>query len=161
MSKELFRAAQAGLIAELKKIVVNFKYKKPLDPHSAKDMFKSYGKGNEDLKAHYKPEFTDLLSPTSLYLDFWNYYLTNLFVHGKPSNKKENKKLNTTVKRRTEIKRLKAILGYKPSSRDLVKAFELPEKFEEICRVIDEDIKKITRKHRKDAAASNLRHFAF
>ena len=161
MSKELFKAEQSSLIAELKKIVINFKYKNPLNPFSAKDMFKSYGKGNEGLKAHYKPEFADLLSPTSLYLDFWNYYLTSLFVHGKASNKKGNKKLNTTSKRRTEIKRLKAVLGYKPSSRDLIKAFGLSEKFDEICRVIDEDIKKITQKNKKDATTSNLRHFAF
>src|SRR5689334_22935038 len=108
MSKQLFRADQAGLIAELMKIVINFKYKAPLNPLSAR-------KGNEDIKTHYKLEFADLLSPTSLYLDFWNFYLTSLFLHGK-SSKKCNKRLNTKLKRRTEIKRLKTILGYKPSS---------------------------------------------
>ena len=102
MSKELFRTDQAGLIAELMKIVINFKYKNPLNPHSAKDMFK--GKGNENIKTHYKPEFADLLSPTSLYLDFWNYYLTNLFLQGKPS-KKSNKKLNTKLLMITEYKK--------------------------------------------------------
>jgi hypothetical protein len=160
MSKRLFRADQADLIAELMKIVINFRYKTPLNPDSAKDMFKSYGKGNEGTKAQYKPTFADLLSPDSLYLDFWNYYLTNLFLHGKLS-KKSNKWINTKLKRRTEIKRLKKILGYKPSSRDLRKAFELPEKFDEICKVIDGDIKKLTQKKRKDVATGNLRHFVF
>jgi hypothetical protein len=148
MSKELFGKDQTGLIAELMKIVINFRYKTPLNPHSAKDMFKSYGKGNEDIKAQYKPTFADLLSPDSLYLDFWNFYLTNLFLHGKVS-KKSNKRLNTKLKRRTEIKRLKKILGYKPSSTDLRKAFDLPEKFNDICKVIDWDIKKLTRKKEK------------
>ena len=142
MSKELFRTDQTSLIAELMKIVINFRYKTPLTPDSAKGMFK------EDPKAHYKPTFADLLSPDSLYLDFWNFYLTNLFLHGKFS-KKSNKRVNTKLKRRIEIKRLKKVLGYKPSSSDLRKAFKLPEKFDEICKIVDEDIKKLTRKKEK------------
>lgn len=155
MSKELFRTDQRSLIAELMKIVINFRYKTPLNPHSAKDMFKSYGNGKEDIKAPYKPTFADLLSPDSLYLGFWNFYLTNLFLHGKLS-KKSNKRLNTKLKRRTEIKRLKKILGHKPSSIDLIKAFKLPGKFDEICKVIDEDIKKLTRKKEKMLPPSAL-----
>jgi hypothetical protein len=148
MSKELFRTDQRSLIAELMKIVINFRYKNPSDPHSKKDMFKGYGVGNEGIKDQYKPTYADLLSPDSLYLDFWNFYLTSLFLHGKLS-KKSNKRLNTKLKRRTEIKRMKKVLGHKPSSIDLIKAFRLPEKFNEICKVVDEDIKKLTRKKEK------------
>jgi hypothetical protein len=51
---------------------------------------------------------------------------------------------NTAPNRRKEIKRITKQLSYVPSGDALKKFYNLPEKFDELCNVIDKDIKSLT-----------------
>jgi hypothetical protein len=139
----LFMPEQNELLIELMQLVTNFKYKDPSNPPTLHEVLGNRISKTNNLRERIKPEFVDVVSPMSLYVHYWQSYLVYAGMHGRASNKKGTKHHDTSKKRLSDLKKLAKSLGHQPTGKDLKEFFQLPPKFDEICEVIDRDIKKI------------------
>lgn len=141
--KTLFTPEQQELAFELWKIIKDFKLLDPKNTPDIYDIEANRRSGSASLLDYYKPEFRSINNPIYQYVACWQSYLSYAKIHGFPMNKKGTKHNDNSNERRGMLNHLTAYLGHKPTSKDLKEFFQLPPEFDEICEVIDRDIKSL------------------
>lgn len=141
MSKiETLTTEQRNLLFDLTRVITNSKFKDPLNPPTTKEVAQKYGKNMSDL---YKPEAYDYSNPETLALEHWHQYILSAALHGTPKNQKQTTHHDTSKQRRKTLTRMVKLMGNQPSTEYLKTKFQLPEAYDEVCEIIDEDIKSL------------------
>jgi len=131
---------QRKLLFGIKSIIFDSKLLDPSKKPTPLEVSNSFRKDGEKV---FKAEAYDYSIPDEAYLSYWELYLADAALHGTPKNGKMITHRDTTKERRKYINKMLKMAKGTPTTEYLKTKFQLSAEYDEICEILDEDIKNL------------------